>query len=845
MKTKFIMAAFALSISLWSHAQKNTKSEQFKVSGSCEMCKSRIEQIALDFHVHAAKWEKATQTLAITYDSTKTNGQKVRQALADAGHDNEEFRAPEKAYDKLPACCRYNRSGTPGDATTALSIMGVVLEESTKGKLSPLSNATIKNLKTHEQVISDSAGTFAMNGDTPTQIAVTYSGFNSDTIEVGEGQMISIVLKRSASGTLDEVIVTSRSRSSYVSSLSVLNKLNLTAGELTKAACCNLSESFETTPSVDVSYSDAVTGVKQIQLLGLSGNYTQLLTENVPEIKGLAAHYGMTYVPGPWLEGIQLTKGVGSVVNGYESIAGQINLEEKKPDNSESLFINAYANTMGRLEANINTAHKLNNKWTVGLLAHGNYSDRKVDMNSDGFLDIPTGSQWNLINRWKYLDNNGWIIQFALKAMNDQRYAGQMNFDRTTDRNTTNAYGVGVHGQQYSFTSKIGYIFPQHKYKSLGLILSAGRYTNDAYYGLSDYNGKQHTIYGNLIYQSIIGNTNHKFKTGFSFANENYDEKFNTQVFKRNEIIPGSFFEYTYTPDEKLTLLAGIRADFHNLYGVITTPRAHIKYDFTPKTNLRLSGGSGFRVNNIFAENVGVFVSSRNYEILAPSSSYGYGLNPEKAWNYGLNFTHNFRLNNRSGAFAFDMYRTSFQNQTVADMDADAQTISFYNLNGKSFANSIQAEVNYELFKNFDARMAYRWLDVKTTYKTGLMEKPFVARHRAFINLQYETPNEWTFDYTTQWLSKKRIPATGGNPVDLQMPAYSPAYIQMAAQVSKKLGNKWDVYVGGENLTNFVQEHRIIDAQNPFGPYFDGSLTWGPVVGRMIYVGMRWRLSGE
>ncbi|MCH5597039.1 carboxypeptidase-like regulatory domain-containing protein [Niabella ginsengisoli] len=547
MNVKYLFFALMLIISDAAIAQKHTISETFKVRGVCDMCKERIETTALDHKAKTAVWEAGTQLLTISFDSTKTSAAQIGKAIANAGHDNEKAKSADDSYKKLPDCCRYSRSDNEADAHALHGITGVVLEESIKGKLTPLSNATINNIHADEQFTTDSSGVFHFETKLPAQIVVSYVGFKSDTITVNSSEMLSITLKNSVNSDLTEVIVTSRTPSSYVSTLSVLNKLNLGVGELTKAACCNLSESFETSPSVDVSYSDAVTGVKQIQLLGLSGNYTQLLTENTPEIKGFASHYGMTYVPGPWLEGIQLTKGVGSVVNGYESIAGQINIEEKKPDNSEKLFVNTYANTMGRLEANINTAHKLNDKWSVGLLAHGNYSDRKVDDNNDGFKDLPTGSQWNIINRWKYVDNNGWIIQLALKAMQDKRYAGQTNFDRFKDIGTTNAYGVGIDAEQYSFTSKIGYIFPQHKYKSIGLILSANRYTNNAYYGLSNYVGKQSTVYGNLIYQSIIGNTNHKFKTGLSFSNENYNENFNTLIFKRNEIVPGAFLNILMT----------------------------------------------------------------------------------------------------------------------------------------------------------------------------------------------------------------------------------------------------------------------------------------------------------
>ncbi|MGJ7033745.1 TonB-dependent receptor domain-containing protein [Niabella hirudinis] len=825
-----------------SPAQKKINTETFKVLGACEMCKERIETTVLDHKAKSARWDAIAQLLTVSYDPAKTSGEKILKAVAAAGHDNERFKAPDAVYQALPACCHYQRDADAATPKQKQIITGVVLEETAKGKLNPISDATVKSLHSNQHFVTDSTGVFRLETDLPTHIAISYVGFRSDTISVKTPDMLTIILKNSSTGDLKEVIVSSKNPSTFVSTMSILNTLNMGTKELTKAACCNLSESFETSPSVDVSYSDAVTGVKQIQLLGLSGSYTQLLVENTPELKGLTAHYGLTYIPGPWIDGIQLTKGTGSVVNGYESIAGQINVEEKKPDNPEQLLVNAYVNTMGRLEANINTAQKLNDKWSTALLTHGNYSNKKVDHNMDGFKDLPTGSQWNLVNRWKYLDNNGWIIQFALKALNDQRYAGQMDFDPNRDRHTTNYYGVGIDAQQYGFTGKLGYVFPQHKYKSLGLILSAGQYSNNGYYGLTTYNGRQKTVYGNFIYQSIIGTTDHKFRTGLSFSNENYSETLNGNLFKRNEIVPGAFFEYTYTASDKLTAIAGLRLDHHNQFGFITSPRLHLKYDFSPKTNLRLSGGSGFRISNIFAENVGVFVSARRYEILNPTSAYGYGLDPEKAWNYGLNFIHNFMLGSRKGSIALDAYQTRFRNQTVADLDADPQAIRFYNLKGKSVSNSVQAELNYELLRKLELRMAYRWLEVQTQYNQGLLDKPFTAKHRAFINLAYETRNNWKFDYTTQWLSRKRIPNTASNPAGKQMDVWSPSFFQLAAQLSKQFSKQWEVYVGGENLTNYVQDYRIIDAQTPFSPYFDGSLIWGPVTGRMVYAGFRFRI---
>lgn len=846
MNYKYLLLIASIVLSLPIFAQKkNHQTETFAVAGACEMCKERIENTALDHKASAAEWNVVTHMLTITFDSTKTTKENIQKKIAEAGHDNGEFKAPDEVYKELPACCHYDRTVAPGTAGAKEKQMvtGVVMEETVKGKLLPIANATVKSLHSNQYFVTDSTGVFRLETDLPTHLLISYVGFNSDTISVRNPDLITIILKNASTGNLKEVIVTSRPQSTYVSTLSILNTLNINAGELTKAACCNLSESFETSPSVDVSYSDAVTGIKQIQLLGLSGNYTQLLTENVPEIKGLPGSYGLTFIPGPWIEGIQLTKGTGSVVNGYESIAGQINVEEKKPDNTDKLLVNTYANTMGRLEANINFSQRLNDKWSTALLTHANGVTMKNDINDDGFLDIPLGRQFNLINRWKYMDNNGWVGQFAIKVLNDKRQAGQTDFEPSTDKLTTNHYGVGIGNEQYAFTGKLGYVFPQHKYKSLGLILSGNIYNNDSYYGIRKYDGRQRSAYANFIYQSIIGTTDHKFRTGLSFTNDNFNETFNNINFRRNEIVPGAFFEYTYNAPEKFSAIAGIRADYHNLYGLITTPRFNLKYDFNPKTNLRLSTGSGFRVANIFAENAGVFVSARQYEIVNPTNQYGYGLDPEKAWNYGINFIHNFKLSGRAGSLALDGYHTRFKNQTVVDLDASPRQIQFYNLDGDSYSNSIQAELNYELLRKFDIRMAYRWLDVKTTYNGSLLEKPFVAKHRAFINLAYQTLNKWKFDYTTQWLSSKRIPNTASNPEAFRLDDRSPSFIQMAAQVSKAFSDKWEVYLGGENLTGYRQERLILDPTNPFGEYFDGSMTWGPVNGRMIYLGMRFTLK--
>lgn len=732
-------------------------------------------------------------------------------------------------------------------------LRGVILEESIKGKFTPLYGATAVWMNTTIGSVSDSNGVFvipmplATDGFT-NKLIVSYLGYKSDTLIIKNTSDIRVILASEQRKTLSEIEVTARLRSTFLNSLDPTNTKTVTEKELFKAACCNLSESFETNPSVEVQFTDAVTGAKQIQMLGLSGLYTQLNYENLPGSRGLAGSYGLGYTPGPWIESIQITKGVGSVVNGYESMAGQINVELKKNDaeakTGERLFFNLYANSMARFDGSLNVTQKINRKWSSATLLHANTQTLPVDMNHDNFLDIPLGYQLNAMQRFKY-EHKNWLIQWGAKALYEQRLGGQINLGYPHGDSTLTRYAIYLNTRRAEGFGKIGYLFPEKKYKSVGLIFNVLRHDQDNKWGNETtlpnrYNAIQNHAYVNLIYQSIIGNTHHKYRTGISFMWDEYNESLNNLTFARNELVPGAYAEYTWSSIPKFTLISGLRADYHNLFGLIITPRLHGKYDITENTALRLSGGRGQRTANPVADNFGYFISSRTTDILTRPLA-------ETSWNYGGGLTHEFELNYQHGTFTFDFYRTDFTQQMVLDIDKSPQQLHLYALQGISYANSLQAELNYEPIKRLDIRLAYRWYDVKTTYLTGLLQRPFVAQHRAFANAAYETRNHWRFDITLHWNGAKRIPSTSANPLNYQFPEYSPHYTVINAQIAKSLGNPmakwWDFYIGIENLTDFRQQDLIISPENPFSPYFDAALVWGPVIGRMVYAGLRYKIK--
>jgi outer membrane receptor for ferrienterochelin and colicins len=844
----------------------------FKVHGVCEQCKDRIENVLKVKGVRSAVWDMESQQLSLVYNPAKISLDKIENRIVAVGHDLENKKAKISVYNALPKCCLYRAMETAkmemkkdtvvqqlqeinytidssvktiqrSSQAESVLVKGIVLEDNNKGTFRPLSNASVYWLGTAYGVITDSTGLFSIMQDSSNhRLVVSYAGYKSDTINVHESTELKIVL--ASNKQLKEVTVSSRLKTTYVNNYNPIRTETMLSSELLKAACCNLSESFETNPSVDVSYNDAVTGSKQIQLLGLSGNYTQLTVENLPGPRGIATPLGLNSIAGPWIESIQLTKGVGSVANGFESIAGQINVELKKPENSEKLLANLYVNDYGKTDLNLNLAKKIGKKWSVGLLLHDNFLNNKnLDFNKDGFRDQPTGNTLSLINRYKFDNSKGVMVQFGIKILQDKRTGGETKFDPALDKNTTNSYGLGINTERYEGFAKIGYVFPEKKYKSIGLQAAAISHNQDAYFGLTKYNAKQKTVYANLIYQSIISTTIHKFRTGFSFMYDKYDEIFRTGNYTRTEVVPGIFGEYTFTPNDKFSAVAGLRADRNSLFGFFVTPRLNLRYEPIKGTTIRASVGRGQRTANIFAENTSVFVSARQVNIIAAAAGKAYGLNPEVAWNKGLSVDQKFKLFAHDALFSVDYFRNDFTNQVVADVE-DARAVKFYNLSGRSYSNSFQAQLNVEPVKKFEIRLAYRLFDVQTTYSGKLTERPLISKNRAFANLAYAT-HGFKFDYTITFNGRKRLPDTQANPAMYRLPQYSPGYVLMNTQVSKTVGKKFplDIYVGVENLANYFQQDVIVAAGQPFSPYFDASMVWGPVNGRMFYGGLRFTIK--
>lgn len=716
-------------------------------------------------------------------------------------------------------------------SVAAQSTISGTIYETKNGNSIPIPFASIYWLNTQTGASSNNDGLFVLEKPDPAFLWLVISGigYKRDTVRFDENQKYIQIELIPEVQTIEEVYILEKRDASFISRREPLLTTTITSSGLQKLACCNLSESFENDPSVDIGYSDAISGAKQIQMLGLAGKYTQLLTENIPSLQGIAANYGLLFIPGTWMESIQISKGMASVLNGYESITGQINVEMKKPQNSDIFFLNIYSDSDGRIETNVNTAKPLNDQWSTMILSHKSVLNQKHDNNHDGFSDMPVHKTFSVFNRWNY-DGSRVKSQFGMNYLNDSRTGGEMKFGGF--ETSQNLYGFTVKNQRIGFYGKTALLLNQDAGANLALQFWTSMHTLDARFGNQMHLASQNSVYSNLLYQTRLLNSNHQLISGISFKSEKIMEKFRDSTDNTLEMVTGAFSQYTFSGFNGFTLVAAIRTDLNNRFGWIVTPRLHMKFDIDSVTNVRVSAGIGYRSPQLLSENLSLLASSRQITIIGK-------VGMEKAQNVGGSLTRYHSFGQNKITLNLDYYHTRFLQQLVTDLDISPQKAVFYSLHGKSYSNSGQAHLMLLFKKSFEFGIAWRINEVKTYYTNGMNNKPLVSKHKGLLTASYFTKWEkWKIDCTLQYNGKSRLPNTAANPQEYQLQKASPSFFILHGQITRKF--KWlDVYLGSENMLNYTQKQVIISPNDPFGPYFDSSIVWGPISGRMVYAGLR------
>lgn len=656
-------------------------------------------------------------------------------------------------------------------------------------------------------------------------LAVNCIGYVGDTLNISEEITdINIIL---AEGIEIEKVDVRPESGTFKSHENVVNTDIITRFELGRAACCNLGESFSTNPSVDVNYSDAATGASQIKLLGLSGTYVQMMTESVPNFRGAAMPYSLGYIPGPWMQSIQVSKGAASVKNGYESVTGQINVEFKKPQARQGVSANLFMNSELRHEFNADASVSLSQKWSTGLFLHYDNSPQAHDKNNDGFADMPRTTQYNILNRWAYIGKR-YIFQASLKALEEERHGGEIHTSNEHER-----YRIDIGTSRYEAFVKNALIIDEQKQRNVALILSGSLHDMDSEYGHKSYDVRQDNLYAQLMYESRYGQR-HFISTGLSANYDFYDQRYTISESVRSrekDLTGGAYAQYTYT-GQQLTLMLGVREDYDSRYGFFTTPRANIKYSPVNILTLRASAGKGYRTPHPLAENS--FLLASNRQIIIDRD-----LEQEQAWNYGASALLSIPIANRDMKISAEYYYTDFRNQTVIDMDSNPHAVIFSNLSGKSYSHTFQAEISYAIISGLSVTAAYRVSDVKTTIGGYLRDKPLTSRYKGLFSVSYSTPLEkWQFDITMQFNGGGRMPIPYTTPDgELSWPERFKPFQLLNAQIKRNF-RFWSIYVGAENITGFKQKNPIINASDPSSDGFDSSMIWGPTTGAVFYIGI-------
>ena len=617
----------------------------------------------------------------------------------------------------------------------------------------------------------------------------------------------------------------------------------ISATELKRAACCNLGESFTTNPSVDVNYTDAATGARQIRLLGLSGSYVQMLTENIPNFRGAAAPYGLGYIPGPWMQSIQVSKGASSVKNGYESITGQINVEMKKPQLDPSVSVNAYYDMMNKLELNADGNMHFGENWSGGALAHFENGFSSHDANDDGFSDMPRIRQFSIMPRVAYLGTK-YVFQASAKFLTERRLSGQ-DTHHATETHSSPLYKIRIDTRRWEAMTKNAYMFDRVNDGNVALIVAASGHYQDALYGLRVCDIDQNEVYASLMFERKWSDL-HALSTGLSMNYDHFnnryrfiaDESLPTDHDGYNELVAGAYAQYTLNLNDLLVVMAGVRYDRSNRYGNMFTPRMHLRYN--PLTNLSLhaSAGRGFRSPHPLAEYSYMLASSRTIEI-APK------LSQESAWNFGTGGNFTCYPGGRKLDFAVEYYYTTFTNQLMLNLDRDPHAAYIYSSTGKSYSHALQTEITFEPINELTLTAAWRLTDVKAEYDGhGLQQKPLTSRHKGLFTAGYAPGmGLWQFDVSCAINGGGRMPTpyklSSG---EMSWKSRYSSFVQLNAQITRNFRH-WALYIGGENLTNFRQPNPIIGASNPWGPDFDATMIYGPLQGAMVYAGFRFNFT--
>lgn len=623
----------------------------------------------------------------------------------------------------------------------------------------------------------------------------------------------------------------------------------LTETEFKKAACCTLSESFELSNTVEVSNADGVSGIKQVEMLGLAGKYVLMSRENIPSINGLATLNGLSNIPGPMVSSVQLAKGAGSATLGADGLTGGLNYQMKSDIKDPKLFFNAYSNQQMRSEVNVITKSIINNRAISHTYLHSGGQYRTTDMGNDGLADMPLSQRYFVANHTQ-IPGKKTEAQLGITAYQDKKRGGSLV--KNSLRELSDELGsmkFGFNEQHIEAYAKIGIFLSESGDKSMGNILNASRHNlSSQLNSLQDreYRGTEDRFYYSGIMQ-LPEKEEKNLKLGYSVLSSHLVESLsnaNGDTFSMDgwQNSAGVFGEYTIE-GEKLSAVLGLRADIHSVYGKYLTPRIHAKWSINKNHRINIQGGMARRSSYFLSENLPQLINGRTLRINREQLINQQWMPQEKAVNFGLSYLANFMFNDYPSTLVIDAFETRFLSQVLIDRDMSSTDVLLHSVSGDQAGRTRNAQLDFTgfLHRRWSYKLSYRWIDSRVWLNNQFMQQPLQSVHRSLIVMQYNTRNKWYLDAVLQINSRKRMPyySMVNHPIH---PGYSPTYAVFNVQIRKVMSAAFEWYIGGENLGNVQQHHPVMNWETPAANSFDAGYAWGPTNGLTVFAGLRYQL---
>ncbi len=678
------------------------------------------------------------------------------------------------------------------------------------------------------------------------EVKISGIGYQTKTINAivksGETSRLDVDIKEDVS-QLQEVVVTGTMKE--VTKMDSPIPIEVYAPSFfMKNQTPNIFEALSMVNGVQPQINCNVCNTGDIHINGLEGPYTMILIDGMPIVSSLSTVYGLAGIPNSLVKRMEIVKGPASTLYGSEAVGGVINIITKEPFSVPTFKADVFATSVGEYNVDVASGFKVGKASSLIGINYFNY-DQMRDINDDNFTDVTLQKRISIFNKWSLHRKSGKNFSLAGRYIHENRWGGELQWNSSL-RGSNQIYAESIYTDRVEFIGSYQF----NTSSPLHLDYSYNYHNQDSYYGIVKFLASQQIAFTQLRLNKQFGK--HEFLAGVPLRYVYYDDNtIGTSNLGMNQpsvtFLPGIFIQDDLKFSSKFSSLAGLRYDRHNVHGNIWTPRLSFKFSPDKNNTLRLTGGSGYRVVNLFTEDHAALTGSRQVEILND-------LKPEKSWNLNLNYAHNILLEDGFINLDASLFYTYFTNKIVGDFLTDPNKIIYDNLDGHAISKGITLNADMSFSKGLKVITGFTLMDVYQVQKQNDMEKqiPQLQAPRfsgTFTVSQTIASAKMEIDLTGKINGPMHLPVVAND----YRPSMSPWFGLINLQITKTINPELEIYAGVKNLLNFVPKDPFLRPFDPFDKYvhennpngytFDTSYNYAPIQGAKALVGLRWTIQ--